>query len=157
MLALKALVWVASTSSPPQPPTTAKPPTSKNGSAVNQPPSIEKINYLMDLETAGLPVPDDLNQYKLEAYDRWKNGLSLGDAFRITDNSTERKIRRNVPLKQYASLIHGSKNHKCITIAEEVKKIRQQSRDVSEVLKAIDKINRLPGSKRQIHRILFDI
>ena len=121
------------------------------------PPTWEKIEALADFESANLPLPDNLQKFKLEVFERLKNGYTPNQAFGVCGNQTEKKIRRNFKLREYADLLPGSIDNKSSIIANEVYLIRQRRRDVSAVLKSIDKICRIPSSIRQIVRILSDI
>lgn len=120
------------------------------------PPSLEKMDALADFECAGLPLPDDLQKFKQEAWERWKNGVSIAEAFGISDNIPERIIRRDFKLREYADLLYGTNADKSEIIKSEIDSIRQRKRNVSQMLLEINKIYRLPGSARHIRRILDD-
>lgn len=118
-------------------------------------PSIENLNNLINYQANGYDVPKDLQEWLLQVWEHWQSGQSLKEAFGIFDNQAERRTRRNVELIKYAAMLgNRSTWMKANTIVDQVDLIRQNRRDVDEQLKAIDKIAKIPGSYKQLIRIL---
>ncbi|MEI6267633.1 MAG: hypothetical protein WCP01_02045 [Methylococcaceae bacterium] len=118
-------------------------------------PPVNNLMDLIDYQANGYEPPKDLQDWLLQVWEHWQSGQSLKDAFQIADSQAERRERRNIELCKYAAML-GNRSiwMKAKIIGQEVKKIRQGRRDCDEQLKAIDKIAKIPGSRKQIIRIL---
>lgn len=116
---------------------------------------VENMMNLYNYQVNGLEPPKDLQDWWVQSVELWALGKALNEAFKIFDSHAERLERRNIELCKYAAMLGNfSVWKKADFIAKEVKKIRQGRRDCDEQLKAIDKIAKIPGSRKQIIRIL---
>jgi len=117
--------------------------------------SVENLMTLYNYQVNGFEPPKDLQEWWLHSLELWVLGLALNKAFQIGDNQAERRERRNIELIKYGDML-GNRSiwMKAKIIAQEVKKIRQDRRDVDEQLRVIDKLAKIPGSRKQIIRIL---
>lgn len=116
---------------------------------------VKKLSLLVDCRVFDRTTPESLQAWLTEALERWQRGESLPDAFGIYDTASERRLRRNTALKEYASALPGGIWEKSKTIAEEIAKIRQNRKNTSPVLQRIDSVYQLPESTRQIFNILL--
>jgi hypothetical protein len=121
-------------------------------------PSVENLTALSHYFSNGNyhSVPLYLQEWVSQVAEDWSQGKSLPVAFQIFDTQSERRARRDFLLLEYAAMLGSSRSlwMKSKFIAKEVEKIRQNRRDISELLKAIDRIARIPGSQKQILHIL---
>ena len=101
-------------------------------------------------------VPLYLQEWVSQVAEDWSQGKSLPVAFQIFDTQAERRARRDFMLREYAAMLGNNRSTwmKAKDIVKEVKEIRQNRRDCSELLRAIDRIRKIPGSRKQIIRIL---
>ncbi len=116
---------------------------------------VENMMNLYNYQVNGLEPPKDLQEWWLQSVELWALGQKLNKSFQIFDNQAERRERRNIELIKYGDML-GNRSiwMKAKIIAQEVKKIRQDRRDVDEQLRVIDKLAKIPGSRKQIIRIL---
>ena len=118
-------------------------------------PSVENLMNWHNYQTNGFEPPKYLQEWLWQSVELWALGKALNEAFQIFDSHAERLERRNIELIKYAAML-GNRSiwMKAKIIAQEVKKIRQDRRDLDEQLRVIDKLAKIPGSRKQIIRIL---
>lgn len=116
-------------------------------------PNIERLSFVCECLRYDYPLPPNVKNWFINSLQRWREGERLPDALGVYDSVDEKKARRNDELCSYAAMLDGSIETKTIVIFKNVDLLRQ-GRKCDPIIASIDKIFKIPESKRQIRRIL---